>query len=356
MAKPNSRETLIDYCKRALGHPVIEINVDDDQVDDRIDEALQFYQEYHADAIEKVYLKHLVTTADQTNGYITVPELVTNVVRVFPLRDASTNINMFDAKYQMHLNDMFSLGYMGSLLEYEMTQQWLSMLDMIIDSDDKHLDYNRHSDRLYIHMDWSEETSAQADVTIGVEHDGTAFTLNGVRQATTDWYQGKKYTFDVSHSSMSGRTFRFKDHSDGSDYTTGVTVYGTPGQTGATVVLQTTDTTPGELDYHDPNTVGIGATVKVIYQDSTWLILETYRILDPTTYTEVFNDYFLKRYATALIKQQWGQNLIKFEGMQMPGGVTFNGRQIYDDATQDLEKLTEEARLNWEEPIDFMTG
>ena len=101
MAKPNSRATLIAYAKRALGHPVIEINVDDDQVDDRVDEALQFYQEYHADAVEKVYLKHLVSPTDQTNGYISIPELVTNVVRVFPLRDVNnSSVSMFDAKYQ----------------------------------------------------------------------------------------------------------------------------------------------------------------------------------------------------------------------------------------------------------------
>ena len=326
MAKPNSRATLVSYCKRALGHPVIEINVDDDQVDDRIDEALQFYQEYHHDAIEKVYLKHKVTNSellfasdatgtfvvDETitggtsgataviktitsnsrirynalgdsnvpfqagetvtggtsaatgvidgsngivkgnieNGYISIPDLVTNVVRVFPLRDVdNSTVNMFDAKYQMHLNDMFSLGYMGSLLEYEMTKQWLAMIDMVIDSSRKHTEFARHRNTLRIDMDWSEET---------------------------------------------------------------------------------------EVD--------------------DYLIIECYRILDPDTYTDVYNDYYLKRYATALLKQQWGTNLIKFEGMEMPGGVVFNGRQLFDDAATDLERLTEEARLNWEMPVDFMTG
>ena len=91
-------------------------------------------------------------------------------------------------------------------------------------------------------------------------------------------------------------------------------------------------------------------------EQHNYLILQCYRILDPDTYTDVYNDYFLKKYSTALIKRQWGTNLIKFEGMTMPGGVTFNGRQFYDDAIADLEKLTEEARLNWEMPVDFMTG
>lgn len=249
MAKPNSRQTFIDYCLRSLGAPVIEINVDDDQLDDRVDEALQFYQHYHDDAIEKIYLKHEVTQTDITNGYIAINDLITDVVRVLPLRETVSSTDMFDIRYQIHLNDIYALGFMGSLTEYVMAQQWLSLLDLVIDSDEKHVNFERHMNRLTIHMDWSEE------VEVG-------------------------------------------DH----------------------------------------------------------LLVECYRIIDPDTFTDVYNDYFLKRYATALIKKQWGQNLIKFEGMVMPGGVTFNGRQLFDDAVQELEQLVEEARLNWEKPVDFMTG
>ena len=249
MAKPNSKQTFIDYCLRSLGAPVIEINVDEDQLDDRVDEALQFYQAYHDDAIEKVYLKHEITQTDIDNGYITTNDLITDVVRILPLRDAVSSTDMFDIRYQMHLNDIYSLGFLGSLTDYVMGQQWLALLDLVIDSDDKHVNFEKHKNRLEIFMDWSEE------VEVG-------------------------------------------DH----------------------------------------------------------LIVECYRIIDPDTFTDVYNDYFLKRYCTALIKKQWGQNLIKFEGMVMPGGVTFNGRQLYDDAVQELEQLVEEARLNWEKPIDFMTG
>jgi hypothetical protein len=249
MAKPNSRTTLVDYCLRSLGAPVIEINVDEDQIDDRIDEALQFYQTYHADAIEKVYLTHVVTADDITNGYIPINDLVTDVVRILPLRETVSSTDMFDIRYQMHLNDIYSLGFMGSLTEYVMAQQWLSLLDLVIDSDEKHVNFERHMDRLTIHMDWSEE-------------------------------------------------------------------------------------------------VEVGDNI----------LVECYRIIDPDTYTDVYNDYFLKRYATALLKRQWGTNLIKFEGMVMPGGVTFNGRQIFDDANEEITKLEEEARLNWEQPVDFMTG
>ena len=249
MAKPNSRQTFIDYSLRSLGAPVIEINIDDDQLDDRVDEALQFYQHYHDDAIEKIYLKHEVTQTDIDNGYIAINDLITDVVRVLPLRETVSSTDMFDIRYQIHLNDIYALGFMGSLTEYVMAQQWLSLLDLVIDSDEKHVNFERHMNRLTIHMDWSEE------VEVG-------------------------------------------DH----------------------------------------------------------LLVECYRIIDPDTFTDVYNDYFLKRYATALIKKQWGQNLIKFEGMVMPGGVTFNGRQLFDDAVQELEQLVEEARLNWEKPVDFMTG
>ena len=360
MAKPNSRATLIAYAKRALGHPVIEINVDDDQVDDRVDEALQFYQEYHADAVEKVYLKHLVSPTDQTNGYISIPELVTNVVRVFPLRDVNnSSISMFDAKYQMHLNDMFSLGYMGSLLEYELSQQWLSMLDMIIDSDDKHIDFNRHRNTLRIDMDWSEETDAVEAATHVIKVASSKFTIDGESKELA-LSKGVVYTFDVSDASNNGHVIAFSETSDGThgsgtEYTTGVVRSGTPGQSNAKVTFTIPEDAPDTLYYYCTAHASMGSKLTLAI-NSTYLVLECYRILDPETYTDVYNDYYLKKYLTALIKQQWGQNLIKFEGMQMPGGVPFNGRQIYDDATADLEKLVEEARLNWEEPIDFMTG
>ena len=249
MAKPISRSTLIDYCYRSLGAPVIEINVDEDQVDDRIDEALQFYQTYHTDSIEKIYLKHQVTQTDIDNGYLPINDLITDVIRVMPLRDSSPSDNMFDIRYQMHLNDVYSLGFMGSLAEYEMTQQWLALLDLIIDNDDKHISFERHKNQLRIDMDWSTE-------------------------------------------------------------------------------------------------IAVG----------NYLVVECYRILDPALYSDVYNDYFLKKYATSLIKRQWGANLSKFEGMVMPGGVTFNGRQLFDDANEELTKLEEEVRLNWEQPVDFYVG
>ena len=166
-----------------------------------------------------------------------------------PIRDAVTSVDMFDIRYQIHLNDLHSVGFMGSLTDYVMSRQFLSLLDEVIDNDNKQHSWDKHKSQLRIDMDW--------DVEVAID------------------------------------------------------------------------------DY---------------------LVIECYRIIDPDTYTAVYNDYFLKRYATALIKRQWGSNLIKFEGMVMPGGVTFNGRQMFDDANEEILKLEEEARLNWEEPVDFMTG
>ena len=364
MAKPNSRSTLIQYCKRALGHPVIEINVDDDQVSDRVDEALQFYQEYHADALEKVYLKHLVTNADRTNGYITVPDLVTNVVRLMPLTESSMSVGMFDVKYQVMLNDIHSLGGMGQVHDFAMKMQHLSLLDMILQSDEKHVDFNRHKNQLRINMDWKKETQIPDDVTITVTVAGGKFLFDGNVTPDKTLSIGAKVTFDQSDASNNGHPLRLSEtvngtHASGTEYTTGVTTSGTPGSAGSYTQLTVTDTTPS-LYYYCSNHPSMGdtglLTTELTPGKFTYIVLECYRIVDPDTYTDVYNDYYLKKYTTALIKHQWGLNLLKFEGMQMPGGVTFNGRQIFDDAKEEIDKLTEEARLNWEEPVDFYTG
>ena len=249
MAKPTSKATLIDYCLRNLGAPVIEVNVDDDQIDDRIDEALQFYQEYHSDAVERVYLKHQVTTDDIANGYISLTDHIQNIMRVFPLNDNSNGTSMFSVKYQMHMNDLFNVNFGGGLLDYEMRMQHMSLMGQVIDDGVKHIEWNRHRNTLRIDMNWATEV---------------------------------------------------------------------------------------EVD--------------------DYIIIECDRVMDPDTYVDVYNDYYLKKYATALIKRQWGVNLKKFEGMVMPGGVTFNGQQMFDEATEELKELQEEARLNWELPVDFFSG
>ena len=251
MANPTSRDTLIDYCKRRLGEPVVEVNVDEDQLEDRIDEALQLYQEYNSEAAYRAYVSHLVTATDVTNKYVTVASDVLFVTRMFATKTTfGSSQNFFDVKYQMMLNDMSVMANsLGDLAYYEQMQQYLSLLDMKLNGTPQ-VEFSRKQNRLYIFGEFASE-----DIKAG--------------------------------------------------------------------------------DY---------------------LVYEVQKLVDPASFSAIYNDMWLKEYSTALIKQQWGQNLIKFEGMQLPGGVTLNGRQIYDDATADLERLREKLRLEHESPIDFFVG
>ena len=251
MAAPSSKTTLIDYCKRRLGEPVIEVNIDEEQAEDRVDEALEYYQEFHSDATVKGYMKHLVTSTDVSNEYIPISSNIIQVSKMFPLTSSfNTSRNFFDIKYQMMLNDLADFAtFSGDLAYYEQIQQYLSLLDMRLNGHPQ-VTFARRQNRLYIHGDFKD-----GDIKAG-------------------------------------------DH----------------------------------------------------------IVAEVYTIIDPTTHTSVFNDIWLKEYTTALIKQQWGSNLIKFEGMQLPGGVSLNGRQIYDDATNEIVSLREKIRIEHELPPDFFVG
>ena len=268
MATPTTKATFKEYCLRALGKPVIDINVDDDQVDDRIDEAVQYFAQYHVDGVERMYLKYLVTAADITrmttdtdesvtdnsvtttyeraDNFLVVPSSVISVVNVFPLSDRA-NLNMFDVRYQLRLNDLYDFSS-TSIVHYEMTMRHLDFLDHILVGE-KPMRFNHLSNRLFIDMDWG------------------------------------------------------------------------------------TDIKAGE-----------------------YLIIEVFRKLDPDTYTDIYDDIYLKRYATALIKRQWGQNLSKFNGTTMLGGVTLNGPELFSTAIAEQQKLEEEIRLNYEEPAHMQQG
>lgn len=245
---PNSRQSLVDYCLRQLGAPVIEINVDEDQLDDRVDEALQFYREYHSDSIYHDYFKHEITQDDIDNKYIDIPDAVINVVRILPLTFENSSISMFDARYQMALSDMYNLGFSGNLANYAHVQQYMETINMMINGTPQ-IEFNRHMNRLYLNIDWE----------------------------------------------------RFLNVDD-------------------------------------------------------YVIVEGYRIVDPDTFTDVYNDMFLKRYLSALIKRQWGINLKKFEGMQLPGGITFSGQQMYDEAIEEIRQIEEEMQLKYEMPVNFFVG
>jgi hypothetical protein len=252
MPAPSSRQELIDYCLRSLGAPVLEINVDDDQVNDRIDEAFEFWNEYHMDATLKTYRKVRVTEQIAAQKYVDLPDSCLFVTRVWPLTNNSSNSSgMWSARYQMHLNDVYDLQYAGALVNYVETRQFLEMLDMLLNGVPP-IRFNRHMNRMYIDIDFA-------------------------------------YTIAVGD----------------------------------------------------------------------WIIVEAYETIEKEgsgAYTKVYNDIFLKKYATALIKRQWGQNMSKFEGMQLPGGVTMNGMKILEDANAEIAKLEADMELRYAKPVDFFIG
>ena len=250
MATPSTRQGLIDYCLRRLGSPVLEINVDDDQIEDRVDDALIKYREFHSDATVRIFLKHQMTADDITNKYIPISADIPIIERVFPINPTFSSANMFDIKYQMMLNSLGDfMQFAGGMAYYYQLQQYLDFLDMLL-TGSPIVTFSRRQERLYIH---------------------------------------------------------------------------------------------GNIENGD-------------LKEGDFLIMEAQQIIDENTFTTVFNDTFLKDYTTALIKRQWGANMIKFEGMQLPGGVTLNGRQYYDDATADLERLEEKMRAEYEHPVDFFMG
>ena len=247
MASPSTRQGLIDYCLRKLGHPVVEINVDDDQVEDRVDEAFQYYRDFHYDATQKVYSSMQLTSNVIAQQYITLPQEMIGVERILQISNRSNGASMFDARYQLMLNNIQSLTN-TDIIYYSMLKTELNLINDLM-TGQKPVRFNRHMNRLFIDLDWKNEI-----------HEG---------------------------------------------------------------------------DY---------------------VIVEGWSSLDPDTYTDVYNDGFLKRYCTALIKQQWGINLKKFEGVQLPGGVTLNGQIIYNEATEEIDKLKQEVQDTYQLPIDFFTG
>jgi len=274
MAKPNSRQSLIDYCLRKLGAPVLEINVADEQIDDAVDDALQLFHERHFDGVVRTFLKYQITTEDKDRGragpggtgissetavgvttnftwyengnYIQVPDSIIGIEKVFKFDSSSISNGMFSVKYQLFLNDIaFDLGYQG-LLSYAMTKSYLEDIDFLLTTD-KQLRFNKRQNRLYMDIDWA--------------------------------------------SAVSG-------------------------------------------DY---------------------IVLDCYRIINPDDFTNVYNDSFVKLYLTALIKRQWGQNLIKFKGAKLPGGIELNGREIYDDAEREILDIKNRMLSEYEiPPLDLI--
>tara|TARA_E500000178_G_C17032493_1_gene761294 strand:- start:3606 stop:4454 length:849 start_codon:yes stop_codon:yes gene_type:complete len=282
MAQPSSRQTLIDYCKRQLGAPVLEINVADEQIDDLVDDALQYWNERHYDGVSQIYLKYKITQDDVNRGrapagesstagvttstastsivgtattfsftensnYLQVPSDIIGIQKVFKFDGTNTAVsNMFSIKYQMFLNDIYYWGT-SEVLTYAMTKTYLEDIDFLLTTE-KQIRYNQRMDRLYLDIDWG-------GVSVG--------------------------------------------------------------------------------DY---------------------IVIDCYRLLNPNDFSKVWNDTFVKKYLTMLIKKQWGQNLIKFQGVKLPGGIELNGRQIYDDAIKEIDDLMEKMSNTYELPPLDMIG
>ena len=271
MAKPSSKEDLKEYALRKLGKPVLEINVDDDQIDDLIDDAIQLYHERHGEGIDRVFLKHKITQAekdimvgtastttatstfggitsiDYTEGanYLPLPDSVIAVQKVFKMDSSTISAGMFNLKYQIFLNDLYYYGAID-LLNYGMTKSYLETLDYMLNPDVQ-IRFNKKNSRLYMDININE------------------------------------------------------------------------------------------------------------LQDDQFIIIDCFRIVDPQSETNVYNDPWLKQYTTALIKKQWGQNLIKFTGVKLPGGLELNGRQLYDDAVMEIDKLNETLMQEYAmPPLDFV--
>ena len=280
MAKPSTRQGLIDYCLRKLGAPVLEINVDEDQIDDLVDDAIQVFNERHFDGVERMYLKYKITQADvdrgsakgtdgvgivtttatstsidgygttsnnwyETSNFIQVPDSVIGIEKVFKFDTSSISGGMFSIKYQLFLNDLY---YFNSveLLQFAMVKTYLEDIDFLL-TPEKQIRFNQRQDRLYLDIDWGAQS----------------------------------------------------------------------------------------LD--------------------TFIIIDCFRALDPEEYKQVYNDPFVKRYFVALMKKQWGMNLIKFRGTKLPGGIELNGREIYDDGVRELEELRSRMMMDYETPpLDFI--
>ncbi len=280
MAQPSSREGLIDYAKRQLGFPVLEINVADEQFQDLLDDAIQIYQERHYDGIARMYLKYKITQDDidrgqarggdstlgittttttstvglsttfdleENNNYIQMPPSVIGVNNIFKVRSDTVYDGLFNIRYQLFLNDLYAFGSID-LLQYSMVQTKLEDITFLLNPDVRYR-FNIRQDRLYIDIDWA-------------------------------------------------------------------------------------------------------AAVNV----DDYFVIDCFRVLDPDDFTKVYNDQFLKRYFTALCKRQWGQNLIKFQGVQLPGGIQLNGRQIYDDGVAELAEIRAKMASDYEMPPLDMIG
>jgi hypothetical protein len=321
MAIPATRAQFIDYCKRNNGWPVIDINVDDDQVEDRVDEALEFYQDYHYDGSEKTYLKHRITQQDRDRKYILIPNRIIGVTAVMPFDDSAASVNMFDLRYQLRLHDLYDFTSV-SYVPYTITMQHLRTMQILF-SGTPQFRFHRHRNRLNLDIDW--EAVAQLGSYVVME---CYATMNPDRidfEGTVNTTAGSN-TITSTGATLDSAFFRGDE----------IVIANTAGDIATTVDFLANATTMNVL------------TTMV----STETGLSVYQVGN----TDVWNDRWLKKYGSALIKKQFGTNLKKFGNVQMPGGIVLNGQIIFDEAIREIKELEEEMfKLNIL-PNDFYIG
>jgi hypothetical protein len=336
MTQPTTRTTFKDYCKRKLGWPVVELNIDDDQVEDCIDDSLQFYQEYHFDATENTFLKHQISgstlkLAGAPTGTFTDGEIITGgtsgvQATVHAYHSANTTLRYKDPEVKS--------GGDGNTF-YANTTTTFSTGETITGNTSS-ATATTHASTATAIGDFDNKYISIAEAIIGVRRI-IPFSDN----SRTNSMFSSKYQFALSemHSLGSGGLASFE-------------------------IAQEYLALINEMFTGQPS-FRYNRHADKLYLDISWgsdadiddfIVVEVDKILDPATYTDIWGDMFLKRYNTALMKKQWGQNLTKFEGMQLPGGVTMNGRQLYDDATTELETIQTEMSLRYELPIDHLIG
>ena len=318
MAKPTTRSTFKTYCLRELGFPVIDINVDDDQLEDRIDEALQFFQDYHFDGVEKIYMKHRITTDDIARKWIYVPDAVIGVVNVFPFDDSNSSINMFDLRYQLRLHDLYDFTSV-SYVPYEITMQHIATLNLLFSGKPQYR-FNRHLNKLFLDIDWNNNITTNDWVIVECYRKllPDTVTLTGTM------------TYSAASNTITGYGTTFDQEVLENDFIT---------LNGVDTIQIATINSPTNITVRGPFANSAANTTATIAGNS-----------------DVWNDRFLKKYGAALIKRQWGSNLKKFGGIQMPGGVTLNGQQIYDEAIAEIKELEEEMYVVNALPTEIMMG
>jgi hypothetical protein len=319
MAIPSSRENLIDYCKRRLGFPVIEINVDDDQVEDRIDDALQFFQDYHYDAIQKIYLKHRVSQTDIDRQYIDMTQASGVATVTSGSASVSGSGTNFAAEFSAGITQLTING------ETKLVSSINGTNSMTMDSA-----FSANASSVPISI------VGASDLITGVTR---IFSLSSTN-ATVNM-------FDLRYQLRLHELYDFTSTS----YVNFVLTQ----QHLRTLDMLFSGEQPIRFNRHQ-NRLYIDFQWGTDIQSGEYLVIEAYRIIDPDSYTNVYNDRWLKRYSTALIKRQWGLNLKKFGGIQLPGGVQLNGQQIYDEAESEIATLEQEMQDKYEVPPEFILG